>query len=345
MPEHILIAKGIRSGAYIGGKCMTEKIIAAVGKPSVFYKNKFLKHFVSGIKKDRYLYIMLIPVLAYFIIFKYIPMYGVTIAFKDFRPLDGILGSPWTSQYGMKHFVDFFNSYYFVRVLKNTLLLNIFGLLWSFPIPIIFALLLNELNDGLFKRGVQTISYLPHFISTVILVGIMMILLSPNDGIINQAINHYGGESINFFNEPSWFRTIFIGSGIWQEFGWGAIIYIATISSIDPQLYEAAHIDGATRLQRVLHITLPGILPTISILLVLSIASIMNSNVEKILVMYQPSTYEVSDVIGTFVYRRGIMQSDFSFATAVDLFNSVINFILLITANRLNGKLTNTSLF
>lgn len=304
-----------------------------------------LARLIRGLKKDRYLYVMIIPVIAYFIIFKYIPMYGVTIAFKDFHPLKGILGSPWTSDFGLKHFNAFFGSYYFVRILGNTVLLSVYKLLWAFPVPILFAILLNELKNGYFKRIVQTVSYLPHFISTIIVVGIMIILLSPNNGIINQVIGYFGHEPIHFLAESRWFRTIFISSGIWQEFGWSSIIYIATISSIDPQQYEAGIIDGASRFQRIIYITIPGMLPTISILLVLAISSLMGIEFEKVFAMQTPATYEVSDVISTYVYRQGIRNSSYSYATAVDLFNSVINFGLLIGSNLINKRLTDSSLF
>lgn len=304
-----------------------------------------LKRVLWGLKKDRYLYIMLIPVIAFFILFRYVPMYGVTIAFKDFQPMKGILDSPWTSEFGLKYFKMFFNSFYFVRILKNTVLISVYGLLWSFPIPILFALLLNELRLGLFKRVVQTVSYLPHFISTVIVVGILMMLLSPNNGVVNHALAQFGYTPINFMSEPKWFRTIYISSGIWQEFGWSSIIYIATISSIDPQQYEAAIIDGATRFKRVLYVTLPCMLPTITILLVLSISSIMGVGFEKIFAMQTPVTYEVSDVISTYVYRQGIREMNYSYAAAVDLFNSLVNFVLLFGSNYMNKKLTGTSLF
>jgi putative aldouronate transport system permease protein len=230
-------------------------------------------------------------------------------------------------------------------LIRNTVLLNVYGLLFGFPIPILFALLLNELRDGIFKRFVQTVSYLPHFLSTMVVIGLMFFLLSPNNGVVNQILGHFGQEPIFFMGEASWFRTLYVGSGIWQGFGWGAIIYIAGMSSIDPQLYEAAQMDGASRLKRAIHITLPGILPTIQIMLILSIAGMMTSGVEKVLAMYDASMYDVSDVISTFVYRRGIQSSDFSYAAAVDLFNAVVNFILLVLANKISKRINGNGIF
>lgn len=296
----------------------------------------------KNIKRDKYLLLLLTPVVLYYFIFHYIPMYGAIIAFKDYNPGIGFWNSPWV---GFKWFKQFFESFYFWRLIRNALLLNIYGLIFGFPIPIIFALLLNEIKDGFFKRSVQTVSYLPHFISLVVVVGMMVNFLSPVDGIVNQILKSLGREPINFMGEPRWFRFLYITSGIWQEFGWSSIIYLAALSAIDPTLYDAAKVDGANRWQQMLNITLPGITPTIIILLILNIGYILSVGFEKIILMYQPMTYEVADVISTYVYRRGILGGDYSFSSAVGLFNSAVNFTLLIIVNRISRRLSEISLW
>lgn len=300
------------------------------------------RSFIKYVKRDKYLLLLILPVVIYYVVFSYIPMYGVIIAFKDFSPGKGILGSPWA---GLKWFEEYFKSIYFTRTLRNTILISVYNLIWGFPVPIIFALLLNELKDGVFKRTVQTISYLPHFISVVVVVGMMVNFLSPTDGLINLLIKRLGGQPIAFMSDPKWFRTLYVGSGIWQEFGWNSIIYLAALSSLDPQLYEAARIDGANRWQQVWHITIPGIMPTAIILLILSIGGLLSVGFEKIILMYSPATYETADVISTYVYRRGILNSQYSFGAAVGLFNSVISFILLYFANGISKRVTEVALW
>lgn len=300
-----------------------------------------LRHFTKRFIQERDLIILISPVLIYYLVFHYIPMYGATIAFKDFNPGLGILRSHWV---GFKHFESFFSSIYFWRLMKNTVLLGGYELLWGFPIPIMFALILNELKDTLFKRLVQTVSYLPHFISTVVIVGLLVNFVSL-DGIVNTFVQKLGYEPIYFMNDSSFFRTLFVGSSVWQGFGWGSIIYLAALSGIDPSLYEAAKMDGATRWRQMWHVTLPGILPTISIMLILSAGSIMSVSFEKVILMYNPLTYNVADVISTYVYRRGLQHAEFSFAAAVGLYNSVINFALLILCNYTSRKLTESSLW
>lgn len=297
----------------------------------------FFKH----LNKDKYLILLLVPAVVYYIVFCYVPMYGAIIAFKDFVPTKGIIGSQWV---GLKWFDQFFNSVYFVRLLTNTFLLSVFSILWGFPIPIFFALMLNELKDGLFKRVTQTISYLPHFISIVVVVGLMVNMLAPT-GVVTGFIKGFTGHDFNFLSDPKWFRTMYISSGVWQEFGWNSIIYLAALSSIDASQYEAARVDGATRLQQMIHITLPGILPTIIILLILNAGNIMNVGFEKIILMYSPANYETADVISTYVYRSGILQAQYSFATAVGVFNSVANFLILIIVNWISRKRSETSLW
>ncbi|MGG1519355.1 ABC transporter permease subunit [Paenibacillus oryzisoli] len=301
-----------------------------------------MRHVAKVLNRDKYLLLLILPVLLYYLVFHYIPMYGVIIAFKDFKPLKGILGSAWV---GFENFQLFFNSVYFWRILKNTLLLSIYSLLWGFPVPILFALLLNELKEGIFKKLVQTISYLPHFISIVVIVGMIANFTSVNGGIINTVIQWFGGQPINFLSEPGWFRDIYVSSSIWQGFGWSSIIYLAAIAGIDSQLYEAAEMDGANRWQKMWKITLPSLVPTIVILLILNVGNLMDVGFEKINLLYNPTTYETADVISTYVFRQGIQQADYSYSTAIGLFNNVINLILLISVNRISKKVSETSLW
>jgi len=296
---------------------------------------------LRDLRINKYIYIMALPVVAYYIIFHYIPIYGIQIAFRDYAPTTGFLNSPFV---GFKHFISFFNSYYFWRLIRNTLMINIYELIFGFPMPIIFALLLNEIRRSWFKRTVQTISYLPHFISIVIIAGMMTDFLA-RDGVINQFIVMLGGEAIPFLQKPEWFRTIYVGSGIWQGLGWSSIIYLAAISNIDPTLYEAATVDGAGRFRQVLHITIPGIMPIIIILLILQMGYMMSLGHEKIILLYNPLTYETADVISTYVFRKGILEASYSFSTAISLFNSVINFALLILANYISRRVSETSLW
>lgn len=301
------------------------------------YKSMLARDF----EKNKIIYLMALPVLVYYIIFHYGPMYGVIIAFKNFSPGKGILASPWV---GIKWFQDFFSSYYFGRLLRNTFFINILGLMFSFPSPIILALLLNELRNEKFKRLVQTISYLPHFISLVVICG-MIVNFTSRNGIINDIIKFFGGERATMLLKPELFRPIYIISDIWQTIGWNSIIYLAALTSIDPELYQASVIDGANRWNQVWHITLPGILPTIIILLIMRIGAMMNVGYEKIILLYNSSIYETADVISSFVYRKGLLEANYSYSAAVGLFNSIINFLLIITANWISRKLNDTSLW
>jgi putative aldouronate transport system permease protein len=280
-------------------------------------------------------------VLAFYLLFCYKPMYGILIAFKDYSPRRGIIGSAWA---GFKYFSQFFSGPYFTRTLSNTVLINIYNLIFSFPAPILLALLLNELKQGLFKRSVQTITYMPHFISTVVIVGIIKTLFGHN-GMVADLLVFLGMERISIINTPQLFRALYVGSDIWQGVGWGTIIYLAAISGIDSELYEAAKVDGATRFRRALSITLPGIMPTVIILLIMRIGSMMSLGHEKIILMYNPNTYETADVISSYVYRTGIEQGSFSYSAAVGLFNSVINFFLVIGANAFSKRVSETSLW
>lgn len=305
-------------------------------------KNYDYGYLRKRIKRSKYLLLMLLLPVTWYIIFNYIPIYGLLIAFQDFNIRLGVSESPWV---GFLHFRRFFNHPFFWRLIRNTFLLNLYGLVWGFPMPIIFALLLNELKNLYFKRFVQTVSYLPHFISTVAVVGMLFMILSPSVGVVNQMITALGGEPIHFLARSEWFRTLFIGSGIWQSMGWSAIIYLAALSGVSEEIYEAATIDGASRLRKIWHISIPSILPTITILLIINIGSMMSSATERVLLMQSPITFETSDVIGTFVFRMGLGMADFSFGTAVGLFNSVINLSLLFMANAFSRKVLGNSIW
>lgn len=288
------------------------------------------------------LYIMLLPVLLYFLVFHYWPMYGVQIAFKQFSPAKGIWGSEWI---GFAHFERFFDSYYFSRLLLNTIGINLYELIVAFPVPILLALMINEVRNERFKKLVQTITYAPYFLSTVVMVGILTIFLSPTTGIINHLLSWLGITPISFMTEPAWFKTLFVGSHIWQNAGWGSIIYIAALTAIDPHLHESAMIDGATRLQRIRHINLPGIMPTIMILFILQVGSMMSVGFEKVFLMQNSLNMEASDVFATYVYRSGILGAQYGFATAVGLFNSAVNLVLLISVNRIARLINGHSLW
>lgn len=293
------------------------------------------------IQKNSFFYLMFSIPFIYFVIFHYIPMFGIMIAFKDYNVFDGITGSDWV---GFKYFSEFLSDPYFYKLIRNTLLIGIYQIFFVFPAPIILALLLNELKNRTFQRVIQTVSYLPHFLSTVVVCGILVNFLS-YDGIINQFFQALGLESVQFLMMPEWFRTIYISSEIWQGIGWGSIIYLAALTGIDPQLYEAATVDGANRWKRALHITLPGIAPTIIIMFLFSIGAIMSVSFEKVLLLSNGSNFETSDIIATYVYRRGLVSSDFSYATAVGLFNSFIALFFLTIGNKISKKVSETSLW
>jgi putative aldouronate transport system permease protein len=292
-------------------------------------------------KKRKLIYLMLLPVVAYYCIFHYWPMYGAVIAFERFNPAKTILTSEWV---GLRNFKSFFNSYYVWRLIRNTLLLNIYDLILGFPAPIALALLLNEVRSRMYKSVVQTVTYLPHFISIMVACGILIDFLSLK-GPINDFIELFGGHRAPFLLMSRWFRPVFISLGLWQHVGWNSIIYLAALTGIDPQLYEAATIDGCSRWKQVWHITIPGILPTIMILLILRMGQMMDIGFEKIILLYNPSTYETADVISSFVYRKGLLEMNFSYSAAVGLFNSVVNFCLLFLANQLSRMARQTSLW
>lgn len=286
-------------------------------------------------------YVLVLPVVLFYLIFCYKPMYGIIIAFQNFSPIRGIAGSEWV---GLQHFKDFFESYYFTRILKNTLIISLSTLVFSFPMPILFALLLNEIKNQKFKRLVQTISYMPHFISMVVVCN-MIKMFTSNTGFITSLLGMFGVPEASLLTKPEYFVPIYVISGIWQQTGWGAIIYLSALAGIDQQLYEAAKIDGANRWKQTLYVTLPGISQTIIIMLLLRIGNIMDVGYEKVMLLYNEGIFKTADVISTFVYRKGLTDMEFSYSTAVSLFNSVINFIIIVVFNKLSKKLTETSLW
>jgi len=300
--------------------------------------------FLSAFRKYKALYLLMLPGILYYVIFKYAPMYGIIIAFQDFSIGRGIMNSKFV---GLKHFIEFFyvtpDSW---KLIRNTIMLNLYDLIFHFPAPIILAILFNELRNQTFKRIVQSVSYMPHFLSTVVIAGILVNFLSPTTGVINHLlVRLFGMEPIMFLGLPEWFRTIYVGSEIWQRVGWGTILYLAAIAGIDPTLYDAAKIDGANRFQQIRHITLVGMRPVMIILFVLTLGNFMEVGFQKIILIYNSMNYETSDVINTFVYRRGLLDADFSFATAVGLFQSAVGFVLVVAANWVVRKYSETSLW
>ena len=292
-------------------------------------------------KKHWRYYILLLPMIAYYIIWAYGPLYGIQIAFKDFSPRLGISGSAWV---GLRNFEAFFNSAFAWRVIRNTILINFWNLVFGFPLPIVFALMLNEIRRNSFKRTVQTITYMPYFISLVVICG-MIVDFTASDGVLGEVAKLFGMAPVNLLGDAKYFRTVYVTSEIWQFLGWNSILFVSALTGINSELYEAATIDGASRIKQIWHVSLPGILPTIAILLVLRIGSMMNLGFEKIILLYSGLTYETADVISSFVYRKGIVDGDFGYATAVGLFNSVVNFILVVFANKASKAMTDTGLW
>lgn len=300
-----------------------------------------MKKLVLNYRQNKLLYWMILPVLIYVFIFSYIPMFGLIMSFQDYSLTKGIWGSKWV---GLKNFKDFFGGMYFGRTLGNTLILSGLDLLICFPAPILLALMLNEVGNMRFKRTIQTVSYMPHFISMVVVAGLIKEFCS-STGPLAQMVQLWGGEARNYLSDPANFRGIFTMSSVWQTIGFNSIVFLAALAGVDMQQYEAAKIDGANRLQQMWHVTLPGIAPTIIIMLILRCGSIMNVNFEKVLLLYSPSTYETADVISTYVYRVGIIKQKIGYSTAVGLFNSVASLILVLSSNWLSNKLTDSGLF
>lgn len=298
------------------------------------YKKPLRIRIKRDFKTNGTLYLLALPVLIFYILFHYKPLYGVLIAFMEYSPTKGMMASPWV---GFKHFADFLSNPYFFRLLGNTLKISLSMLAFSFPAPIILALLINEIDTRWFRNSIQTVFYLPNFISLVVICG-MIINFTAADGIINDFVALVGGNRVSFLNYPQYFLPVYVISDIWTTVGWGSIVYIAALTAVDRELYEAAVIDGAGRWKQTLHVTIPGILPTVIVMLLLRIGSLLNVGYEKIILLYNPITYETADVISTYVYRKGLLEQNWSYSTAVGLFNSIINFILLIGANQISKR-------
>jgi putative aldouronate transport system permease protein len=294
------------------------------------------------IVRDKYYLLLLAPLLIYYVLFKYVPMLGIVISFKQYNLMKGIWASDWV---GLKYYYQFFANPDAFKVIRNTFLLGIYKLIFGFPIPIILAILLNELKSAIYKRFVQTVSYLPHFISTVVVAGMVTVFLSPSVGVVNKWLTVLGLHPVSFLQDADWFRTIYVASGIWQEAGWSSIIYLAALTAIDPSLYEAAEMDGASRWRKMRHITLPGIAPAIVIILILNIGNLIDIGFEKVFLLYNAATYETADIISTYAYRVGIVQGNFSYGTAIDLFMGIIGLFFVISANYASRKLTETSIW
>ncbi|KRF43673.1 ABC transporter permease [Paenibacillus sp. Soil787] len=304
-------------------------------------KTEFVKS-IKRIVRNFDLYLLLLPTLAYFFIFHYFPMYGLQIAFKNFNPIKGMAESPWV---GFDNFERFFESYQLFTIIRNTLGISIYELLVAFPAPIILALMINQLTSDRFKRIVQTITYAPHFISTVVVVGIVYLLLSPKTGAVNSLLGLFGIEPIFFMGSADWFKTVFVFSGVWQNVGWGTIIYLAALTAVNPDLHEAATVDGASKLQRVFHIDIPSIMPTVIIMLIMNMGHMMSVGFEKVYLMQNQLNVDSSETIQTYVYKAGLVQAQYSYASAIGLFNTVINFVLLISVNKIAKSLKQTSLW
>lgn len=305
------------------------------------YQESFSKRLKTDLRRNWSLYLLVLPVLFFYIAFKYKPMYGALIAFMDYTPTKGMANSDWV---GLKHFIRFFSSPYFWRLLKNTFLLSFYNLLFGFPAPIILALLLNEVKNVKFKKFTQTVTYLPHFLSLVVICG-MVTDFSLINGLFNSVIEFFGGTRTPLLQNPNYYRTIYVLSGIWKEVGWGSIIYLAALSGIDTQLYEAAKIDGAGKWKQMIHVTLPGITPQIVILLIMKIGNLMSMGYEKTILLYNPSIYETADIISSYVYRSGLMNQEWGYSTAIGLFNSLVNCTLVVAANYISRKTTENSLW
>lgn len=292
--------------------------------------------------RNLYLWILVIPGLTFIAVFYYFPLAGLSMAFTDFKVGMGYLQAPFV---GLRWFIEFFNSFFFWKLLRNTALLGFYSVIFGFPVPILFALLLNEMKNKIFKRSVQSLSYLPHFISTVIIIGMVVTFLQPGSGVLWKIINFFTPTTVTVLADPQWFRPIYILSDIWQTFGWNSIMFLAALSSVDPQLYESSRMDGANRWQQVWAITFPSILPTVLTLLILRMGSIIDVGFEKAYLLGNPATWETSDVIATYIYRTGVLNQQFSFSTAVGFFNSLINILFLVVANQLSKKFNETSLW
>lgn len=296
----------------------------------------------KNMKKNWILYVMIAPVAVYYIVFAYTPMYGILLAFKNYKVKLGILGSPWV---GLDHFQRFFSAYNFRQLIGNTVGISVYSLIIGFPIPIVFALMLNYLTHHKLKKIVQMVSYAPYFISTVVICGMITIFMAPDTGILNVLRGYLGMESVNFLAKPEWFKSIYVWTGVWQGMGWSSIIYISALAGVDYEMHEAAIVDGATKIQRMLHVDLPSIKPTILMLLILQMGSLMNVGFEKVYLLQNTLNKSAASVISTYVYEVGLINSDYGYSTAVGLFNSLINLALVVAANQLSKRFAGESLF
>jgi putative aldouronate transport system permease protein len=324
----------------IGGS--TEKLVVEAGEAQRNRRPGRMNRVGDHLRREWQLYLLLLPTILWLLIFLYKPMYGLQIAFKDYSVFRGVAGSPWV---GLEHFYTLFENDQFLRALRNTIYISLLGLVFGFPMPIILALMFNEVVNQLFKKTAQTIVYLPHFISSVIIAGIVITAFSPSAGIVNTVMGWFGLDPIYFLTKAEWFRPIFVGTGIWQEAGFQSIVYLAAIAGISPTLYESAVVDGATRFQMMWKITLPMILPTIIIMLIIRIGNMLEVSFEMIILLYQPATYETADVVNTFIYRQGIQGGQYDLAAAAGLFNAFVAFVLVMTANTISKRYSRTSLW
>ncbi|SOH95255.1 putative aldouronate transport system permease protein [Monaibacterium marinum] len=320
----------------------TEEIVLGAAEATRRRRGSRMVRLGDHMKREWQLYVMLIPTILWLLVFLYKPMYGLQIAFKDYSLFRGVAASPWI---GFDHFETLFSNDQFLRALKNTIIISFYGLVFGFPMPILLALMFNEILKQTFKKTAQTIVYLPHFISSVIIAGIVITAFSPSAGIVNTVMGWLGFDPVYFLTKPEWFRPIFIGTGIWQEAGFQSIVYLAAIAGVSPTLYESAVVDGASRWQMMWKITVPSILPTIIIMLIIRIGNILEVSFEMIILLYQPATYETADVVNTFIYRQGLQGGQYDFAAAAGLFNAVVAFTLVMTANTISKRYSRTSLW
>ncbi len=324
------------------GQSMEETLIEAREAQRTRIEDGQLVRLIDHFKREWQIYAMLLPTIVWFLVFLYKPMYGLQIAFKDYSIFRGVAGSPWV---GLEHFETLFSNDQFLRAIGNTIKISALNLLFGFPAPIILALMFNEILHASYKRTAQTIVYLPHFISSVIIAGIVITAFSPTAGIVNTIMGWFGLDPVYFLTQPEWFRPIFVGTGIWQEAGFGSIVFLAAIAGVNPSLYESAVVDGANRWQMMWKITIPSILPTILIMLIIRIGNVMEVSFELVILLYQPATYETADVVNTWIYRQGLQSGQYDLAAAGGLFNAVVAFVLVMTANALSRHFSRTSLW
>lgn len=327
----------IKSDKNIDGK--SGGIVKAVSEKE---KTPFIDRVIRDFQRDYLLYLMIAPMVIWFFIFLYKPMYGLQLGFKEFSAFKGIAGSPWI---GFEHFISLFSSDQFIRAITNTLSISGLSLLFGFPMPIIIAIMINEVRSNAYRKGIQTILYLPHFISIVIVAGLVVSFLSPTTGVVNLLLEKLGFDKVYFLTKPEWFRSIFIGSEVWKEAGFNSIIFLAAIMGINPSLYEAAQVDGASRWKMITKITLPCIVPTIAVLLIIRLGGILTVGFEYIILLYQPSTYATADVINTYIYRLGMQGARYDIATAAGIFNAFISLVLVVVANKISRKMTQSGVF